>query len=54
MSLQNALQSRYGTDLLFPGSDTLTDQGSNAEYHVVAWVGFHLQSVDASGRGTLG
>jgi Flp pilus assembly protein TadG len=47
--IQNALIGRYGTDLLFPVYDTLTGSGSNAEYHVIAWVGFHLQNVQASG-----
>jgi Flp pilus assembly protein TadG len=47
--IQDALISRYGSDLLFPVYDTLIGSGSNAEYHVIAWVGFHLQSVDASG-----
>jgi len=47
--IQNALISRYNSDLLFPVYDTLVGSGSNAEYHVIAWVGFHLQSVDASG-----
>jgi Flp pilus assembly protein TadG len=47
--IQNALIGRYGTDLLFPVYDTLVGSGSNAEYHVIAWVGFHLQNVDASG-----
>ena len=47
--IQNALIGRYGTDLLFPVYDTLVGSGSNAEYHVIAWVGFHLQQVDASG-----
>lgn len=37
-----ALQARIGTELLFPVYDTLTGQGSNASYHVIAWVGFHL------------
>ena len=44
--IQNALIGRYGTDLLFPVYDTLVGSGSNAEYHVIAWVGFHLQNVD--------
>ena len=39
---QSALNARIGTDLLFPVYDTLTGQGSNATYHVIAWVGFHL------------
>ena len=47
--IQNALISRYSSDLLFPVYDTLVGSGSNAEYHVIAWVGFHLQSVEASG-----
>jgi hypothetical protein len=52
--LQNALSARVGTDLLFPVYDTLVAQGSNATYHVVAWVGFHLLSGDISGNsGTL-
>jgi putative Flp pilus-assembly TadE/G-like protein len=38
----NALDARVGTDLLFPVYDTLDGQGSNASYHVIAWVGFHL------------
>ena len=42
--IQNALIGRYGTDLLFPVYDTLVGSGSNAEYHVIAWVGFHLQT----------
>ncbi len=47
--IQNALQSRYGTDLLFPVYDTLAGSGSNAEYHIIAWAGFHLQLSQASG-----
>jgi hypothetical protein len=47
--IQNALIGRYNSDLLFPVYDTLVGSGSNAEYHVIAWVGFHLQNVDASG-----
>lgn len=52
--IQGALQGRYGTDLLFPVYDTLAKQGSNAEYHIIAWVGFHLTLTQASGTtGTL-
>jgi Flp pilus assembly protein TadG len=50
----NALDAREGTDLLFPVYDTLVAQGSNASYHVIAWVGFHLLSGDLRGSsGTL-
>jgi Flp pilus assembly protein TadG len=40
--IDNALAARTGTDLLFPVYDTLSGTGSNASYHVIAWVGFHL------------
>lgn len=48
-SIQSALQARYGTDLLFPVYDTLIDQGSNAEYHILGWAGFHLTRASAGG-----
>jgi len=51
--IQGALGTRINTDLLFPVYDTLAGTGSNAEYHVVGWVGFHLLS-DVSGGGTSG
>jgi len=47
--IQDALQLRANTDLLFPVYDTLTGSGSNAEYHVIGWVAFHLESVTATG-----
>ena len=40
--IDDALAARVGTDLLFPVYDTLDSTGSNASYHVIAWVGFHL------------
>ena len=48
--IQDALNLRLGTEMLFPVYDTLTGQGSNAEYHVIGWVGFHIESVDAQGN----
>jgi len=45
----DALTSRIGTVLLFPVYDKLVGNGSNAQYHVIAWVGFHLTSFTASG-----
>jgi putative Flp pilus-assembly TadE/G-like protein len=47
--IQDALSLRFDTDLLFPVYDTLTGSGSNAEYHVIGWVGFHLLTDDAGG-----
>jgi hypothetical protein len=47
--IQDALQLRTNTDLLFPVYDTLTGNGSNAEYHVIGWVAFHIESETATG-----
>jgi len=53
-TIQNAMQLRYGTDLLFPVYDTLINEGSNAEYHILGWAGFHLTRAQADGdNGTL-
>jgi Flp pilus assembly protein TadG len=50
----NALNSRIGTELLFPVYDTLTGSGANASYHVIGWVGFHLTAHNEHGStGTL-
>jgi Flp pilus assembly protein TadG len=40
--LTTALNGREGTDLLFPVFSTLDSSGSNAQYMVIGWVGFHL------------
>ena len=40
--IQGALDARIGTVLLFPVFDTLTGNGSNAQYNIIGWVGFHL------------
>jgi Flp pilus assembly protein TadG len=52
-SIQDALSARFGTDLLFPVYDTLLGVGSNAEYHVIGWVGFHITDAVAL-NGTTG
>jgi len=36
--------------LLFPVYDNLVGTGSNAQYHIIAWVGFHLTSFSAQGN----
>jgi Flp pilus assembly protein TadG len=48
--IQDAMKQRIGTELLFPVYDTLTGGGSNAEYHVIGWVGFHIDAVDKGGN----
>jgi predicted outer membrane repeat protein len=50
-SIQGALQKRFGTELLFPVYDTLSGTGSNAEYHIIGWVAFHVTGVTADGTG---
>jgi secretion/DNA translocation related TadE-like protein len=47
--VQNALEQRMHTTLLFPVYDTLSGSGANATYHVVGWVGFYLMGHSASG-----
>ena len=47
--VQNALEQRMHTTLLFPVYDTLSGSGANAVYHVVGWVAFHITGHTASG-----
>lgn len=48
--IDNALAARTGTDMLFPVYDILVGSGSNASYHVVAWIGFHLLAGQLQGN----
>ena len=47
--IQSALQDRVGTVLLFPVFKTLDGQGQNAEYDIIGWIGFHLDSFEVHG-----
>src|SRR5436190_5447120 len=49
--VQDALEQRMGSDLLFPVYDTLDGGGANAVYHVIGWVGFHITGHEAHGNG---
>lgn len=49
-NVQAALQDRVGTDLLFPVFSVLSGTGSNAQYTVVGWVGFHLTGYSTQGN----
>ena len=49
-NVQNALDARIGTVLLFPVFKTLDLQGSNAEYEIIAWIGFHLNGWSQNGN----
>lgn len=52
--IDSALTARTNTELLFPVYDTLVLQGSNATYHIIGWIGFHLTSGTLQGQnGTL-
>lgn len=43
--IKEALDSRIGTELLFPVFDTLDGTGTNAQYDVIGWVAFHLDCI---------
>jgi Putative Flp pilus-assembly TadE/G-like len=46
----DALDARIGTVLLFPVFKTLTGTGQNAEYDIIGWIGFHLDSWKVHGH----
>ena len=48
--IQDAMNARIGTEMLFPVYDTLTGTGSNAQYHIIGWVGFYVTGVDKNGN----
>ena len=48
--IQDAMQQRIGTEMLFPVYDTYSGQGSNAQYHIIGWVGFFVTAVDPNGN----
>ncbi|HZO97095.1 MAG TPA: pilus assembly protein TadG-related protein [Gaiellaceae bacterium] len=50
--IRNAMRDRIqaGSTLLFPVYDTLTGSGQNAQYHVIGWAAFFVESFDASGQ----
>ena len=43
--IDTALADRIGDVLLFPVYDTLDLQGSNAQYNIIGWIGFHLDAI---------
>jgi hypothetical protein len=45
-----ALTARVGTELLFPVYRAIQSQGSNLQYEVIGWVGFHLTGFKGSGN----
>jgi Flp pilus assembly protein TadG len=49
-NVQSALDGRMHTVLLFPVFRTLTGGGQNAQYDIIGWIGFYLQSYDVHGN----
>ena len=47
--VQDAIDQRLNTELLFPVYDTIKGSGANAQYHVIAWVGFHMTAHEEHG-----
>ena len=47
--VQDALNARDNTELLFPVYDTIKGSGAGAQYHVIAWVGFHMTAHEEHG-----
>jgi Flp pilus assembly protein TadG len=52
-NIQDALQQRVGTVLLFPVFRTLNGTGQNAEYDIIGWIGFRLASYDVQGNNAI-
>jgi hypothetical protein len=48
-SIEDNLDDRLGTILLFPIYRTLKETGSNAQYEIIGWVGFKLTGMDLHG-----
>jgi hypothetical protein len=49
-NIQDALQARMGTVLLFPVFKQLDGQGQNAVYEIIGWIGFHLTAFEVHGN----
>jgi hypothetical protein len=49
-NIEAALNDRMGTVLLFPVFKTLDGGGQNAEYEIIGWIGFYLDSWEQHGN----
>jgi hypothetical protein len=47
--IESSLADRIGTEILFPVYRKLTETGSNAQYEIIGWVGFHLTGYNLHG-----
>jgi hypothetical protein len=48
--IEDALDARMGSELLFPVYDTVRAQGAGFEYRIVGWVGFRLTGFMGQGN----
>jgi hypothetical protein len=49
-NIQDALEARRGTVLLFPVFRVLSGTGQNAIYEIIGWIGFHLNTFEVHGN----
>ena len=49
-NIQDALEARKGTVLLFPVFRVLSGTGQNAVYEIIGWIGFHLTTFEVHGN----
>jgi hypothetical protein len=49
-NIQDALEARRGTVLLFPVFRVLSGTGQNAVYEIIGWIGFHLNTFEVHGN----
>jgi hypothetical protein len=49
-NIQDALEARKGTVLLFPVYKQLDGTGQNAVYEIIGWIGFHLTAFEVHGN----
>jgi Flp pilus assembly protein TadG len=52
-NVRGALDARIGTVLLFPVFRTLSGQGQQAEYEIMGWIGFYLESYTVNGNNAV-
>ena len=47
--IKDSLDARIGTEILFPVYRKIVGTGSNAQYQIIGWVGFHLTGINVQG-----
>jgi hypothetical protein len=50
-NVRDAMSQRVGEELLFPVYDRVVGGGSGAQYRVIGWIGFQLDSFEPKGSG---